>query len=166
MDEGRAGRRHYSLAPIERADARVLVLGTMPGAVSLAEQRYYAHPHNAFWPIMAAVCGFAADAPYAQRCAGLRAARIAVWDMLHACEREGSLDLNIRNARPNDIEGFLVRHPQVERVLLNGGHAEKFFKRFVRLPRAVEVLRMPSTSPANARMKKAEKVSVWSAALQ
>ena len=98
-----------SFPPIESAAARVLILGTMPGIVSLRENQYYAHPQNAFWRIAGAILGFDAASPYAVRVALLRAAGIAVWDVLKSCTRQGSLDSDIVHATavPNDLPAFL-----------------------------------------------------------
>ena len=87
--------------------ARVLVLGSMPGTISLRQGRYYAHPRNAFWPIAAEILGFDPALDYALRLERLTQAGVALWDVLQGCEREGSLDADIRNAVPNDFAGFL-----------------------------------------------------------
>ena len=157
--------------PIARRDARVLIVGSMPGAASLAANRYYAHPHNAFWPIAGAFVGVAADAAYARRTAALRAHGIAVWDVLQSCERDGSLDTAIvrATARANDFAAFFARHPRVATVLCNGGTAHELFVRRA-LPQlapthAPAVVRLPSTSPAHASLRPAEKQRRWHAAL-
>ena len=139
-----------SFAPIEPAApcapvaARVLILGSMPGAASLAAGQYYAHPRNAFWRILGAVCHFPADAPYAARVAALQAAGIAVWDVLQSCVRPGSLDTAIERSSevPNDLAGLLVRHPGIGRICFNGGTAEAAFRRHV--PATVQGSSMPS----------------------
>lgn len=145
------------------------MLGSMPGAASLAAGEYYAHPRNAFWPIMTALCGFAADAAYAERVAALLAARVALWDVLAACERSGSLDAAIvrTSEAANDIAGLLARAPQIARIAFNGAAAEAAFRRHVqaRLPAArragIVCVRLPSTSPANASWSFAEKLAAW-----
>lgn len=158
-----------SFAPLARTDARVLILGSMPGAASLAAGRYYAHPRNAFWPLLGALCGFPADAPYEQRVAALLAQRIAVWDVLQACEREGSLDSAIRVAsqRVNAFAPFFAAHPAITTVLCNGGTAHRLFTRHVlpRLERALHVVAVPSTSPAHASRSLAQKLAAFRAAL-
>ena len=80
-----------SFPPVVGAGARLLVLGSMPGAASLAARQYYAHPRNAFWPILAAWCGVAVDAPYTARVDALARAGIALWDVAQSAIRPGSL---------------------------------------------------------------------------
>lgn len=163
---------HYvqGFAPESRSGARVLVLGTMPGVASLAANRYYAHPRNAFWPIAAALLDFDVALPYEARIAALNAAGVALWDVLAACERPGSLDAAIaaKSAQPNDFSGFLAAHPSVFRVCFNGGSAQALFRRHV-LPglagigRDLEYVALPSTSPAHAAMPYAAKLQAWRA---
>jgi hypoxanthine-DNA glycosylase len=162
----------HSFAPIARRDARVLVLGSMPGELSLAAGRYYAHPHNAFWPIVGAVCGFDPSLAYAKRLAALRARGIALWDVLQSCERDGSLDGDIAAStmRANDFAAFFAAHPRIAAVLCNGGTAHSLFTRRVqpalRQPaRALPCTRLPSTSPANAGTTRAAKLRAWRDAL-
>jgi hypoxanthine-DNA glycosylase len=157
-----------SFPPVSRVDARLLVLGSMPGAASLAAGRYYAHPRNAFWPIAGALCGFDADAPYDERLAGLMANGIALWDVLAACERSGSLDAAIdrATARTNDFVAFFAAHPHLCAVACNGGAAHDLFRRRV-LPQLVaagfgtKTIALPSTSPAHAGRSLAQKRAAW-----
>jgi hypoxanthine-DNA glycosylase len=153
-------------APIARADARVLVLGTMPGVASLEAAQYYAHPRNAFWGIMAALVGLDAAAPYAARTAALEEAGVALWDVLGACRRDGSLDTAIEPATivVNDFAAFFAAHPRIRSVFFNGGKAAELFRRHVGaavLPAGVATMRLPSTSPTNARLRFADKLAAW-----
>jgi len=161
-----------SFPPAARPDARVLVLGTMPGVASLSAGRYYAHPRNVFWPIAAQALGFDAGLPYAARLAALNAAGVALWDVLAACERPGSLDADIvpASAQPNDFVAFLAAHPRVARICFNGAKAHALFRRHV-LPgladvAGLEYVALPSTSPAHAAMPPAAKLQAWRAALR
>lgn len=158
-----------SFAPIESPAARVLVLGSMPGVMSLRLQQYYGHPQNAFWKIMAALLGFDAAATYAERAEALIRNKIALWDVLAACVREGSLDSAIdeRSIVANDFSAFFRSHPKVQRVCFNGAKAEAVYRKHVlpqlKTKRVIEYLRLPSTSPAHAGMRLADKLELWKA---
>ena len=156
--------------PVADARARCLILGSMPGAASLAAGAYYAHPRNAFWRIMGELVGAGPQLPYAERLLRLQEAGIALWDVLAACERPGSLDADIvpASVRSNDFRGFLAAHPQIERVCFNGTAAENLFRRHV-LPAlenaGLRLLRLPSTSPAHAARGYEEKLAAWRTAI-
>jgi hypoxanthine-DNA glycosylase len=153
--------------PIAAPDARILILGSLPGQRSIAEQQYYAHPQNAFWRIMRDVFGIEGD--YQSRCESLTHHGVALWDVLHSSVRPGSMDADIRmqSATPNDFAGFFTRHPSVERVLCNGQKAGQMFTRLVvpELDQSLPVQIMPSTSPAFASMSYDAKLQKWGDAL-
>lgn len=161
--------RLRSFAPAVRADARVLVLGSMPGQASLDAAQYYAHPRNAFWPIMGALFGAGPELPYAERLARLNAAGVALWDVIAACQRSGSLDSAITpdSIEPNDFAGLFRRCPQIRHVFFNGTTAETAFRRHVRsrvaLPPDLGFTRLPSTSPAHAARGFDAKLAAWQA---
>jgi hypoxanthine-DNA glycosylase len=149
-------------------DARVLILGSLPGARSIAEQRYYAHPQNAFWPIMRELLGI--DGDYSARCRKLTAAGIALWDVLESSRRPGSMDadIDLSSARANDFPQFFRRHLRIERICFNGRKAEVLFRRFVvgnLGDVAPPAIGLPSTSPAYASMPYETKLERWRAGL-
>ena len=161
-------RPSHGFAPLARADARLLILGTLPGQASLAARRYYAHPRNAFWPILSLFLGLDASAPYATRVAALLDARIAVWDVCAAAARAGSLDsaLERPSVQANDFAAFFAVHRAIDRVAFNGATACALYRRHVVpiLPVefvGIEQICLPSTSPAHARMARIEKQRLW-----
>ena len=157
----------FSFPPVESAAARVLVLGSMPGVASLRLQQYYGHPNNAFWKIMGAVLEFDAAGSYDERIAALVSRKLALWDVLAACVREGSLDSDIDNGSivTNDFAAFFTAHPHITRVCFNGAKAESVYRKYV-LPqlgtqRMLDYARLPSTSPAHAGMPLTAKLEAW-----
>lgn len=166
-----------SFPPIAGDRATVLILGSMPGVASLDAHRYYAHPRNAFWPIVLAwLDGSAADPhacaalEYEERVARLQRAGVAVWDVLASCERPGSLDSAIvaGSERANAIGAFAARHPELQRIVFNGRTARTLYDRHVaRGQRALapSLHDAPSTSPAMASLTLQQKQTRWHAAL-
>jgi TDG/mug DNA glycosylase family protein len=162
-----------SFPPIADSRAQVLVLGSMPGVASLGAGEYYAHPRNAFWPIMGELFGAGPELPYAARRERLMAAGVAVWDVLRSCRRLGSLDTAIEreSEEANDFAEFFAAHPAVRLVAFNGQKAETAFRRHM-TPTLDEVtlerlsfVRLPSTSPAHAGRSLAVKLEAWRAGL-
>ena len=146
----------------------MLILGSLPSAASIRQAEYYAHPRNAFWPIMGELFGAGPNLPYAARLRRLAARGVVLWDVLHAAQRPGSLDSSIhpQALEPNDIPALLARHPGLKAIAFNGGAAETLFNRHVRpncgaLLAGVDLVRLPSTSPACARWSFAQKLAAW-----
>jgi hypoxanthine-DNA glycosylase len=150
------------LPPILGDGAGVLILGNMPSVLSLAAQQYYGNPRNAFWRITGELFGFSADAPYAERVAGLRVRGIAVWDVLRFCRRVGSLDSAVERDSmvANDFAVLFAAHPGIERIFFNGAAAEANYRRLVRVEAPVVYRRLPSTSPAHT-VPYAAKLAPW-----
>ncbi|MCB2426601.1 DNA-deoxyinosine glycosylase [Methylophaga pinxianii] len=164
--------RAYSFPPIVGTRPKFLILGSMPGMESLKQQRYYAHPRNAFWPIMTSFFEQPESLDYQQRCDLLKQKQIAVWDVLKSCLRPGSLDQHIETESmvANDFVTFLQQHSSINQIFFNGGKAEQVFKRYVlnQLETAqisLNYLRLPSTSPAHAAMSYTQKQQIWHQAL-
>lgn len=152
------------LAPVIDANTRLIVLGSFPGVASLQAQQYYGHPRNHFWPILAALWGVdLIAANYVERLAAARARGLGIWDVYASCEREGSLDSAIANARLNDLAGLKRSAPKLEAIAHNGGESARAMRhtRSLGLP----VHRLPSTSPANASWSFERKLAAWRAVL-
>jgi hypoxanthine-DNA glycosylase len=148
------------LAPVIDATTRILILGSFPGAASLAAQQYYAHPRNQLWPILSVLSGEdLAGLPYAERLPRLLAHGFGLWDVLGACEREGSLDSAIRNPAANDFARLRALCPQLETVGFNGQTSGKFAPGFAQA--GYRTLVLPSTSPAHASLSFDDKLMRW-----
>jgi TDG/mug DNA glycosylase family protein len=156
----------HSFPPVVSPNSKVLVLGSMPGEVSLRAVQYYAHPHNAFWRIMGELFGAGPALPYQERLVVLDNAGIALWDSLRACTRAGSLDSAIRDEEANDFAALFASFPRITHVFFNGAKSETAFRRHVQSTLAGSqhvFARLPSTSPAHAGMPFDEKVKRWRA---
>ena len=153
------------LAPVWRPDARLLIVGSFPGVASLAAHQYYAHPRNAFWPLMAALTGQPdlPQQPYEARLQALLNARVALWDAVATCERQGSLDAAIRLAQPADLPALVRQLPALEAVACNGAEALRQTRRL--LP-AWPLVALPSSSPAHAGLGFGAKREAWCTALR
>ena len=155
--------RIYSFEPIADENCKVLILGTIPSVVSLKKQQYYGFGRNAFWKVVYAVFGREPDEDYERRKAFLLEHRIALWDVLESCEREGSSDSDIRNPEPHDFGSFFERFKGIRYVCFNGNPARDLYNRLVRRKgtgsRIAQFFVLPSTSPRNmlAFEKKLEK---------
>lgn len=160
--------RISGFAPIFTADAHTLILGSMPGGESLKQGQYYANPRNVFWRIMSTLTGNENDLPYERRLQMLNDHRIALWDVLHSCERAGSLDsaIEVSSAQANDFRGFLAMNSNIRRIFFNGTFAEVCYRKHV-LPQlspaqaGIAIQRLPSTSPANASVRYEDKLRAW-----
>ena len=155
-------------APVASIDARVLILGSLPGRRSIAAAQYYAHPQNAFWRIMRDIVG--AEGDYANRCDRLMESRIALWDVLANSVRPGSMDsdIDVSTAEANDFERFLGNHKGIELIAFNGQKAAQLFARSVEPDLTYAHFKMrtlPSTSPAYASMNYVEKLRQWRATI-
>lgn len=172
----------YSFPAVSQHNAKVLVLGSMPGVASLNKVAYYAHPRNAFWPI--AIASFSDTAidkvdlqqwPYQKRLQLLKNNHVALWDVLAECVRPGSLDSAIdqKSVMVNPILRFLDEHASIKRIVFNGKAANSMFSRHIEKTTNgkwasydVELLTMPSTSPAMAQLSVIEKYALWKPALR
>jgi len=148
-----------SFEPVFAPQARVMIVGSMPSVKSLADGEYYAHPRNAFWPIMFDIFGVEPTRDYGAKKAMIRENDLALWDVAEACEREGSLDSNMRDITYNDFASLFEKCPHIHTVLCNGGTAHTLFAKSGNA-RGKTVIRMPSTSPAYT-MPYQKKLAIW-----
>jgi hypoxanthine-DNA glycosylase len=151
----------YCFAPLIDKTCTALILGSMPGEVSLRKQEYYGHPRNAFWRLLNSDL---ADKSYTQKCEYLLSHRIALWDVLESANRKGSLDSEIKNEVPNDFDRFLRQYPGIKHIFFNGGKAKTAFaKYFTDLYVDYECVQLPSSSPAYTLAFEEKKAAWWEA---
>ncbi len=158
-------QRLQGLPPVMASHSRLLILGSFPGAASLAAQQYYGHPRNQFWPLLGAIWGLDLQSlNYAERLVQVRQRGLALWDVYASCSRQGSLDANIRDAAFNDLSRLQVRAPELQLVAHNGGESAKRMKQVQAL--GLPVIQLPSSSPANASWSFDRKLQAWRTAFQ
>jgi TDG/mug DNA glycosylase family protein len=166
--------RVASFPPQVGAGCRVLVLGTVPSLRSLELRQSYGHAQNLFWTFMGELFDAGRELPYAERIARLHARGIGIWDVYEQVERPGSLDSSIVRASevPNAIPQLLVQYPTIRAIALNGGKAAEGFRRHIEpeldahARKRLDVLPLPSTSPANASISRASKFEQWQVLLR
>lgn len=157
-----------SFEPLIDKNTHTLIIGTMPGVASLAAKEYYANPRNVLWQIISELFNDGKTFEnYDDKKNCLLRNGIGLWDSLQNCNREGSLDTNIKDAVPNDFETLLVQYSHVKKLLFNGKKAYELFKRFHGgILENVTCFIMPSTSPANASVPRQIKSEQWKNALR
>ena len=158
-----ASLRKASFPPVVAPDTRVLMLGSLPGEKSLAERRYYAHPQNRFWHLIGKVIGRdLTSLGYEDRLEALLLAKVGLWDTVASAHRTGSLDASIREAEHNPLAELANSLPALRAVGFNGKTSAR-----IGMPQlagtALALIPLPSSSPAHASMRLAEKEKLWSA---
>ena len=150
------------LPPIAQADARLFVLGSLPGDASLAARQYYAHPTNQFWRLLGGAIGEELQPlPYEERLKRLAQRRIGLWDVIASASRRGSLDQAIREAAHNQVAHLLRDFPDLRAIAFNGSTAAGVGRRLIADPPSqVVLIDLPSSSAANTRPF-AEKAAAW-----
>ena len=152
-----------SFLPIINRESLILILGSMPGVESLRLQQYYGNPRNQFWKIIYELFDTQVSQDYEERVSFLKSKKIAVWDVIANCYREGSLDSNIREEKVNDFSGLFKAYPCIKTVVFNGGKAYETYKKWIGLGTIPDLTfhKLTSTSPANTK-KYEEKLREWS----
>lgn len=154
--------RKSAFPPSVAADARLLILGSLPGDESIRQGQYYAHPTNAFWWLIGEVIDEPlAKMPYAERLERLRARRVALWDVIAEAHRPGSLDGAIREAVHRDLAGFVAALPDLYAVAFNGGEAARRGRKQLGDVEGLSLIDLPSSSAAFAGMTRAAKRERW-----
>lgn len=142
-------------------EARLLILGSFPGVASLDQARYYAHPRNQFWTILGSLIGAdLQNISYGERLQIVKSAGIAIWDVLQSCQRAGSLDSAIRQARVNPLIELVARLPRLRAIAFNGQAAAR--QRGLLAGCGLQIFELPSTSPAYASKNLEDKRNEWS----
>ncbi len=148
-----------SFSPVVDENSRILILGSIPSVKSLEAQEYYAYPRNAFWFIMAEIFDFKQNLEYKKRLNLLLQNGVALFDVIGSCKREGSLDSAIKEIEHQDFDSFFKKYPNIKCVFCNGNKA---YVEFCKIYKGkMEIFKLPSTSPANARMTREEKLKAW-----
>ena len=150
-----------SFPPISNPDCKVLILGTMPGEKSLKMNQYYAHGGNQFWKLIFNIFNETFSNDYEKCKTILIQNKIALWDVLKACEREGSSDSSILKEESNDFKTFFINHPSIKLIAFNGNNAEAYFNTYSKEKPEIKNLTLPSTSPANTWKTFEQKLTEW-----
>ena len=152
-----------SFLPIIDERSRILILGSMPGVESLRLQQYYGHPRNQFWKLVYEIFETQASGDYEEKVAYIRNKKIAVWDVIENCYREGSLDSNIREEKVNDFSALFKAYPDIKTVFFNGGKAYETYKKWIGFSALPNLTfhKVTSSSPANTKRYE-EKLREWS----
>ncbi len=156
----------HSFSYFVNSETEILILGTMPGAISLEKQEYYANPRNHFWKIIYTLFGtLPIPENFEEKIKLLQFNKIGLWDVLENCERKGSLDIHIKKQKENDFTTLFEKFPLISKVIFNGKQSHAFFiKRFGQIE-GITYFVMPSTSPANT-MSFENKLKIWSSSFQ
>lgn len=150
-----------SFSPIVNSSTKVLVLGSLPGDTSLAENEYYAHPQNRFWKVMRHLFDRPDAVDYTDKIQLLLDNGIGLWDVCAQASRPGSMDLAIKGERPNAITTLLNQYPAIRRIVFNGQKAYHLYLRHFEKRADISYVCLPSTSPANAKINLENLVVHW-----
>lgn len=151
-----------SFPPFVNSHTKILILGTMPGIASLERQEYYAHPRNHFWKIIYTLFdNMPVSASFNEKISFLQDNRIGLWDVLENCDRQGSLDVHIKNQTENDFGSLFQEFPSITKIVFNGKESYRYFSKKFGQIEGITYYVMPSTSPANT-MSFENKLEIWS----
>ncbi len=150
----------HPFPPLFDENSEVLILGSFPSVKSREQCFFYGHKQNRFWHVVASVFGEEIPDSIEEKKAMLKKHKIALWDVIHECDIEGSADSSVKNAVPNDIS-VILNNSKVKRIFVNGKLAEKMYKKYIQPKTGIAAVVLPSTSPANAAVKLDELILNW-----
>ena len=150
-----------SFPVIINEEAEILILGSLPGDLSIAKQAYYAHPQNRFWKLMAKLFNQELSDSYPERVQLLQDNRIALWDVCKSAYREGSMDTAIQEVEANAIHELISSYPKLKKIVFNGQKAMKLYDKHLNRIAGIDYYCMPSTSPANASYNLERLMESW-----
>lgn len=155
----------HPIPPLYDSRSEILILGSFPSVKSREAQFFYGHPQNRFWKVIAAVCGEPVPETVPEKKALLLSHHIALWDVIHSCDIQGSSDASIKNVVPNDLDVILSAAP-VRQIYVNGKTAEKYYRKYTQPVTGREAVCLPSTSPANAAFSVERLTDAWKIILE
>ena len=150
----------HPIPPLYDSQSEILILGSFPSVKSREAQFFYGHPQNRFRKVIAAVCGEPVPETVPEKKALLLSHHIALWDVIHSCDIQGSSDASIKNVVPNDLSVILDAAP-VRQIYVNGKTAEKYYRKYTQPVTGREAVCLPSTSPANAAWSVEKLIDAW-----
>lgn len=150
----------HTFEPVYDEKSKILILGTFPSVKSRASGFYYQHPQNRFWKVISALAGWPTPGTIEEQKTILSENHIAVWDVIYSCDINGSSDSSIKNVVPNDIRALLNKSA-IKTIYANGGKAYELYNRYCYQETNKEIIKLPSTSPANASCSLEKLVAHW-----
>lgn len=150
----------HTFEPVYDEKSKILILGTFPSVKSRASDFYYQHPQNRFWKVISALAGWPTPGTIEEQKTMLSENHIAVWDVIYSCDINGSSDSSIKNVVPNDIRALLNKSA-IKTIYANGGKAYELYNRYCYQETNKEIIKLPSTSPANASCSLEKLVAHW-----
>lgn len=150
-----------SFQPIISKEPEILILGSLPGDLSLEMNQYYGHPRNRFWKILFTIYHETYSEDYTERIKLIENHHLVLWDIAHSAIRKGSMDVDIKDVIPNKIDELLEKYPSVTQIIFNGKKSEQLFKKYFQPKSQIIYTSLPSSSPANAQFSLERLVEIW-----
>lgn len=150
----------HPIPPLYDENSKILILGSFPSVKSRESGFFYGHPQNRFWKVTAEVFEDRVPLTIEEKKAFLLRNHIALWDVIHSCEIEGSSDSSIRNVQPNDLK-IIIDKADIKKIFVNGRTSEKYYKKYIEPKLGISAVCLPSTSPANAAWSIEKLVKAW-----